>query len=279
MSGLCDPRFHVSFSSAMGVRRSSLALLVAVTLGGCGPSAAPSTREPTSAETVALPPPIAVVDCPSDAAQCEELAVANECTTGAEDFDGFEDADGCADVDNDRDGIPDASDKCPNEPETYNGIDDEDGCPDKSVCFFGGPSAITIFDVVRFDDKGVKIAAASLPILDALATALKGNPQIQLVQIEGHSDERGDAKVNLAITEKRAKAVMDVLIAKGVPKDRLRAKGFGEYCPVDPAHDEQAWAKNRRVAFRIAKYDDQKDYEELGCAEAKANGVVSYRVP
>ena len=50
-------------------------------------------------------------------------------------------------------------------------------------------------------------------------------------------------------------------------------------CPVDLGHSEEAWAKNRRVGFRIAKYDDQKDYEELGCAAAKAKGVTYDPVP
>jgi hypothetical protein len=72
---------------------------------------------------------------------------------------------------------------------------------------------------------------------------------------------------------------MALLIEKGVDKSRLRAKGFGEYCPIDPGHDEDAWAKNRRVNFRIAKFDGQKDYEELGCSAAKAKGVVSDPVP
>src|SRR5678816_4188986 len=55
----------------------------------------------------------------------------DRCPDEPEDRDGFEDSDGCPDLDNDRDGIPDARDKCPNEPETINGKDDDDGCPDE----------------------------------------------------------------------------------------------------------------------------------------------------
>jgi OOP family OmpA-OmpF porin len=252
----------------------SIVALAAIAIG----CASPPSKAMVAPPPPSLPLPITVVDCPSDAAACIDLAEAKGCTTGPEDVDGFEDDDGCADLDNDMDRLLDSEDKCPDEPEVYNGFDDEDGCPDKSICVFGG-GKLTILDVVRFDDKGVKVAAESMPIVDAIVATLKGNPQIQLVEIEGHSDERGDEKVNLAITDKRAKAVMALLIEKGVDKSRLRAKGFGEYCPLDPAHTEEAWAKNRRVAFRIATYDGQKDYEELGCATAKAKGVVSDAVP
>ena len=228
------------------------ALAGAVVLLGCSPSAfGPAVAAP---RPMALPPPIAVV---------EEPAV--EVATSDGD-------------DPDKDGIKGAADECPDEPETYNGLTDEDGCPDKSICNFG-PSKITIADVVYFDDKGAKIASGSLPLVEALATTLQAHPEIELVEVEGHSDERGDEKVNLALTEQRAKIVMDALVAKGVAKDRLRAKGFGEYCPRDPAHDEAAWALNRRVSFRLAKVDGQNNYEELGCAEATAKGVVSSPVP
>ena len=54
----------------------------------------------------------------------------DKCPNEPEDKDGFEDADGCPDLDNDQDGVPDAADKCPNEPEDKDGFEDADGCPD-----------------------------------------------------------------------------------------------------------------------------------------------------
>jgi OOP family OmpA-OmpF porin len=55
----------------------------------------------------------------------------DKCPNEPEDVDGFEDADGCPDPDNDKDGIPDAVDKCPNHPEDFDGFQDADGCPDR----------------------------------------------------------------------------------------------------------------------------------------------------
>ena len=57
--------------------------------------------------------------------------VSDKCPDEPEDKDGFEDGDGCPDLDNDKDGIPDVTDKCPDKPETKNGFEDDDGCPDE----------------------------------------------------------------------------------------------------------------------------------------------------
>jgi peptidoglycan-associated lipoprotein len=66
------------------------------------------------------------------------------------------------------------------------------------------------------------------------------------VQIQGNCDERGSAEYNLALGENRAKAAMNYLITLGVPADRLSFISFGKEKPLDPGHDEAAWAKNRR---------------------------------
>jgi hypothetical protein len=58
---------------------------------------------------------------------------ADKCPGEPEDVDGFQDPDGCPDMDNDMDGIVDAQDQCPNDPETMNGFQDQDGCPDAAV--------------------------------------------------------------------------------------------------------------------------------------------------
>jgi hypothetical protein len=59
----------------------------------------------------------------------------------------------------------------------------------------------------------------------------------------------------------------------------LRSKGYGEYCPEDPGHNEAAWEKNRRVEFKIVKTKDGPTGVELGCANAKAHGVSPEPVP
>jgi outer membrane protein OmpA-like peptidoglycan-associated protein len=183
------------------------------------------------------------------------LDVDDLCPNDPEDKDGFEDEDGCPDPDNDKDRILDKDDKCPNEPETYNGHEDEDGCPDKGrVVVHKG--RIEILDKIYFETDKAIIKPVSFPILDAIAATLKGNPQILLVEIQGHADERGSDDHNMKLTDDRAHAVQKYIIDKGIESGRLKAKGYGETRPVDKNHNEEAWSKNRRVEFVIQKRAD-----------------------
>jgi outer membrane protein OmpA-like peptidoglycan-associated protein len=180
------------------------------------------------------------------------LDVDDLCPNDPEDKDGFEDEDGCPDLDNDKDRILDKDDKCPNEPETYNGTDDEDGCPDRGRVVVTD-TAIEILDMVYFEYNKAIIKPQSYPILDAVAATMQGNPSIQLIEVQGHTDERGDDAYNLDLSDKRAHSVEKYLADKGVDPKRLSAQGYGETQPVDQRHNEAAWAKNRRVAFLILK--------------------------
>jgi outer membrane protein OmpA-like peptidoglycan-associated protein len=174
------------------------------------------------------------------------------CPNDPEDKDGYEDEDGCPDLDNDKDRISDRDDKCPNEPETYNGTDDQDGCPDRGRVVVTD-TAIEILDMVYFEYNKAVIKPQSYPILDAVAATLQGNPSILLIEIQGHTDERGDDAYNLDLSDRRAKSVEKYLVDKGVESKRLTAQGYGETQPVDRRSNEAAWAKNRRVAFLILK--------------------------
>ena len=176
----------------------------------------------------------------------------DKCPFEAEDKDGFEDSDGCPDLDNDKDRIPDKDDKCPNEPEKYNGFEDEDGCPDKGRVMMEG-GKINILDKVYFETGKATIKPVSFPILDAVAATLKGNPEIELVEIQGHADERGDDNANLRLTAARTQSVKAYLEKKGVEGNRLVANGYGETKPVCTDSNEECWEKNRRVEFVILK--------------------------
>lgn len=66
------------------------------------------------------------------------------------------------------------------------------------------------------------------------------------VTVEGHCDERGSTEYNLALGERRATAVQKALASEGVDAKRMKVVSYGEERPVDPGHDEAAWAKNRR---------------------------------
>ena len=65
--------------------------------------------------------------------------------------------------------------------------------------------------------------------------------------IEGHCDERGTRDYNLALGERRAHATKDYLVSLGVSADRLSTVSYGKERPIDPASNEDAWAKNRRA--------------------------------
>jgi outer membrane protein OmpA-like peptidoglycan-associated protein len=180
------------------------------------------------------------------------LDVDDLCPNDPEDKDGFEDEDGCPDLDNDKDRILDNDDKCPNEPETYNGFEDEDGCPDRGRVVVTDTS-IEILDMIYFEYDKAIIKKESYPILDAVAATLQGNPSILLIEIQGHTDERGNDAYNLDLSDRRAKAVKDYLEGKAVEAARLTSQGYGETQPLIRESNERAWAKNRRVAFLILK--------------------------
>ena len=67
------------------------------------------------------------------------------------------------------------------------------------------------------------------------------------VRLEGNTDERGTREYNLALGERRANAVKAYLVAQGVSPSQIEVVSYGEEKPVDPGHNEAAWAKNRRV--------------------------------
>jgi outer membrane protein OmpA-like peptidoglycan-associated protein len=202
----------------------------------------------------------------------------DRCPNDPEDKDGFEDQDGCPDPDNDKDGIPDVKDKCPNEPETYNGFEDEDGCPDKGSVIIQDNSII-ILDKIKFRTASAEILPESNKILDAVATTLSHHPEFTLLEVAGHADERATDEYNLRLTQDRVNSVMRALIARSIEKSRLRSKGYGEYCPIEEAHNEQAWEENRRVEFKIVKTKDGPTGVELGCANATSHGVKPEPVP
>ncbi len=196
----------------------------------------------------------------------------DQCPNDPEDRDGFEDEDGCPDPDNDKDGIPDVRDKCPNQPETYNGYQDEDGCPDKGNVILQGNDLI-ILQKVMFKTGSAEILPESNAILDAVATTVIHHPEFTLLEVQGHADERSDDEYNLRLTRARAEAVVEALTRRGVPRNHLRHMGYGEYCPIDPAHNPVAWEKNRRVEFKVLRTQDGPTGAEVGCALARSKGV------
>ena len=102
-----------------------------------------------------------------------------------------------------------------------------------------------------FEYDQARLAQADIRVLAVHAQILR-NFRSYGVNIEGHCDERGTREYNLALGERRWQAVRRYLISAGVRSTQIEGTSFGEERPVDPGHDESAWAKNRRavVSYR-----------------------------
>ena len=101
---------------------------------------------------------------------------------------------------------------------------------------------------IYFDFDQYVLTGSARTTLQDNADYLRANRGVRVV-IEGHCDERGSDEYNLALGEKRALATKAFLVSLGVEANRLDVLSYGEERPLDPAHDEQAWAKNRRAEF------------------------------
>jgi peptidoglycan-associated lipoprotein len=103
-----------------------------------------------------------------------------------------------------------------------------------------------------FDYDNYSLSPEAQAALQYNADILKRTPHLAVVA-EGHCDERGTSEYNLALGERRARSVVEYLSGLGVAPNRLSTVSYGSELPVDPAHNEAAWAKNRRVQLRVAR--------------------------
>lgn len=106
----------------------------------------------------------------------------------------------------------------------------------------------TALQNVPFEYDQHLLTAAAQEILVANAAILKKQSRLR-VNLAGYCDERGADQYNIALGERRAEAVRNYLLTLGISAGRLEAVSYGEEKPLDPGHDESAWAKNRRVEF------------------------------
>lgn len=100
--------------------------------------------------------------------------------------------------------------------------------------------------VIYFDFDSSVIKPEYMAILKAHGEYLATHPERQ-VTVEGHTDERGSREYNLALGERRAKAVARILELNGAAKEQVSTVSYGEEKPADPGHNEAAWSKNRRA--------------------------------
>jgi len=103
---------------------------------------------------------------------------------------------------------------------------------------------------ILFASGEATINAESAPILERLALAINATPGVD-VEVVGHTDGQGGVETNQEISERRAQAVVDRLVALGVDVERLRARGAGESEPIGDNDTEEGRAQNRRIAFEF----------------------------
>ncbi len=115
-----------------------------------------------------------------------------------------------------------------------------------------GKNSYSVADLqpIYFEFDSAELLAPAQEQLRANAAWMKSNHKVH-IQIEGHCDERGTAEYNYALGQRRADAARMFLISEGVEPARLHSISYGADRPADPGHDEMAWARNRRVEFKV----------------------------
>ena len=126
------------------------------------------------------------------------------------------------------------------EPEVV--VDEGPDYPNLDPSEYGVQDVYFAFDQYDLDDE-------SMGLLSRNARAMKEAGVVIL--ISGHCDERGTIEYNLALGEKRSRAVRDYLVSLGVPAGQLKITSYGESKPFSQGSNEDAWSKNRRSEFRI----------------------------
>ena len=169
------------------------------------------------------------------------------------------DGNGCP-LDSDGDGVTDDKDQCPNTPSGVkvdargcaldsdgDGVtDDRDQCPDTPGGATVDERGCWVLKGVNFDTAKAVIRASDTKILDDVVGILEKNPSVK-IEIDGHTDNVGNAKYNETLSLKRAQAVMEYMVKKGIARDRLTAKGLGLSRPATSNDTPEGRAVNRRV--------------------------------
>jgi outer membrane protein OmpA-like peptidoglycan-associated protein len=147
--------------------------------------------------------------------------------------------------DRDHDGLPDSVDRCPD----VVGPMDNWGCPSYKKIVVRRDK-LELKEKLYFAWDQAVLQDVSFPVLDEVVQALNDNKDFR-VQVEGHASSEGGDDHNQTLSEKRAEAVLDYLVAHGISSHRLVSKGFGSSVPLDTNETIAGRENNRRVEFVV----------------------------
>ncbi|HYL22134.1 MAG TPA: peptidoglycan-associated lipoprotein Pal [Gemmatimonadales bacterium] len=111
-----------------------------------------------------------------------------------------------------------------------------------------GEMGTVLAATIHFDFDKAMVRAGDAQILDEKIPILEANPQVR-IRVAGNCDERGSDEYNLALGNRRAINAKKYLVAHGIDASRIEIVSYGKERPLDPAHNEEAWAKNRNDEF------------------------------
>ncbi len=115
---------------------------------------------------------------------------------------------------------------------------------------------IEIKEKIQFKANEAVIEEVSFPLLEEIANVIRENPHIRRLRVEGHASSEGDAAVNQSLSETRAEAVKEHLVARGkVSEGVLESKGYGASKPIADNETEEGREQNRRVELNILEQD------------------------
>jgi peptidoglycan-associated lipoprotein len=113
-----------------------------------------------------------------------------------------------------------------------------------------GSQITTYMQDIHFDFDRYSIRPEDRQILSSNTGYLLKNKNVKII-IEGNCDERGTTEYNLALGSKRAQEAKKILVNSGIDRKRIKTISYGKERPIDPDHNEDAWAKNRRDHFVV----------------------------
>ena len=150
-----------------------------------------------------------------------------------------------AQPDRDRDGVADVADNCPD----VAGPVENSGCPALAGVIVK-PDKLQLKDKIGFAWDSAVLDEIARPALDEVARTLGANLNVR-VQVDGHASSEGGEAHNQTLSEDRASAVVDYLVARGVAKNRLVSRGFSSSVPADTNTTAAGRVTNRRVEFVV----------------------------